>query len=145
MQEPSVRKLLTLRDPAAITVYAGPMRPSEVCLACLHADARFELLTGAWDALLGYPHGELEGCTLAQLLAGGPAGAAASLRRLLDRTLADPVRVDVRLRNGAVRPVLVYRRFEESAPSVYFACEPFEGAGPAISPSSFRSSALNTA
>ena len=135
-----------MQDPRQIQVScSGLLRPSEVCLACLHADARFELLTGAWEVLLGYSLAELSGRTLASLLAGGPAAAVDALRRLLDRSLPDPVRVEVRAKSGAVRKVLVYRRFEENAPSVYFACEPFEGASSSTSTSSFRSSALNAA
>ena len=48
-----------------------PWRESELCLACLHADGRLELLSGAWERVLDY------GC------------AAGVLKRVLDLYLLD--------------------------------------------------------
>jgi hypothetical protein len=139
-----VPRALSLLDPNAIVlVCAGRLRSSDVCLACLHADATFELLTGAWEQLLGYRRAELSGLRLAELLGANGAAAATSLQLLLDRRRVDPVLVQVRVKGGAVRSLNVYRRFEDQAPSVYFACEPFEEEKAPKSASSWPSSALS--
>jgi hypothetical protein len=139
-----VPRSLSLLDPDAIVlVCAARLRSSDVCLACLHADATFELLTGAWEQLLGYRRAEFSTLRLGDLLAADRAAAAASLQQLLDRRRADPVLVQVRVKGGGVRSLNVYRRFEDQAPSVYFACEPFEEEKAPKSVISWPSSALS--
>jgi hypothetical protein len=137
------RSLLLLNPDAIVLVCAGRLRSSDVCLACLHANATFELLTGAWEQLLGYRRAELSALRLGDLLAADRAMAAASFQQLLDRERPDPVLVQVRVKGGAVRALNVYRRFEDQAPSVYFACEPFEEEKPPKSAMSWPSSALS--
>lgn len=104
-------------------------RASDVCLACLHADGRLELLTGAWESLLGYPRHELDGRALHTLLSSG----SDTVRRLLDPGEPDPVVIDVIASGGGVRSLEVHRRLDDYEPSLYLACEPFEGRGPEIS------------
>ena len=109
-----------------------PFRTHEVCLACLHRDGRLELLTGAWESLLGFRQAELDGRWLHSLLAGERGAARAALQRLLDPLASDPVVMEVRTKEGSVRGLRVYRHFDPYEPSLYFACEPFES-GPAMS------------
>lgn len=99
-----------------------PFGASDVCLACLHADGRLELLSGAWDTLLGYRNPELDGLPLGSLLAESDA-----LQRLLDAREPDPVPIPVTVKGGGVRTLGVYRRLDEYEPSLYLACEPFDG------------------
>ena len=104
-----------------------PFRTHEVCLACLHGDARLELLTGAWESVLGLNQAELDGRRLYSLLAGD---RDAALGRLLDPLAPEPVLMDVRMKDGAVRSLGIYRHFDPYEPSLYFACEPFENSPP---------------
>jgi hypothetical protein len=107
-----------------------PFRSHEVCLACLHGDARLELLTGPWESLLGFKQAELDGRRLHSLLPGGRGAAEAAVQRLLDPLEPDPVVMEVRTKDGGVRHLGVYRRFDPYEPSLYFACEPFESSPP---------------
>lgn len=107
-----------------------PFRTHEVCLACLHGDARLELLTGAWESVLGFNAAELDGQRLCRLLAGDRDAARAAVERLLDPLAPEPVLMDVRVKGGAVRTLHIYRHFDPYEPSLYFACEPFETSPP---------------
>lgn len=107
-----------------------PLRSDEVCLACLHADARLELLTGPWESVLGLKPAQLEGRRLCSLLAGDRDAARAALERLLDPLAPEPVMMDVRVEGGALRALHVYRHFDPYEPSLYFACEPLENSPP---------------
>lgn len=117
---------------------AQPLRFSDVCLACLHADGRLELLTGACESLLGYEPHELDGRPLGAFL---PESGA--LRRLLDEGEPDPVRIDVIAKGGKRRTLGVHRRRDDYEPSLYLACEPLEGRGPEISFASRTRSVLS--
>jgi PAS domain-containing protein len=117
-----------------------PFRASDVCIACLHADGRLELLTGGWEALLGYPAEELNGLPVESVLE-----ERSMLDRLLDRAVPDPVFINVRLKSGARRTLGVHRRFDPYEPSLYLACEPFEDKGPPTSRASSAMSFLSSA
>jgi hypothetical protein len=126
-----VSTFLELADLNGIVISCRlPFRTHEVCLACLHGDARLELLTGAWESVLGFEPAELEGRRLCGLLAGDRDAARAALRRLLDPLQPEPVLIDVRMKDGAVRSLCIYRHFDPYEPSLYFACEPFEDEPP---------------
>jgi hypothetical protein len=122
-----------------------PFRVSDVCLACLHADGRLNLLTGAWESMLGFTQMELDGRALDSLLPGGPDALQRVLRRLLDPLSDDPVRVDVLTKSGAGRRLSVHRRFDPYEPSLYLACEPLDEARARMSLSSPSKSALSSA
>ena len=113
-----------------------PFRTHEVCLACLHGDARLELLAGAWESVLGFNAAELDGRRLFSLLAGDRDAVKAAVGRLLDPLEPEPVLMDVRGKGGAVRTLHIYRRFDLYEPSLYFACEPFEESSPMFRTSS---------
>jgi len=105
---------------------ARPWRESELCLACLHADGRLELLSGAWERVLDYGQNELQGRSFYSLLDPDHARARSRLHVLLDRRRADPVRLDVLAKGGGKRTLQVYRLFDEYEPSLYLACDPFQ-------------------
>ena len=121
-----------------------PFRNHEVCLACLHCDGRLELLTGAWESLLGFRQAELDGRSLYSLLAGERGAGRIAVQRLLDPLAPEPVLMDVRVKGGAVRTLHIYRHFDPYEPSLYFACEPFENSPP-ISRTSSSVSFLSSA
>jgi len=122
-----------------------PFRTREVCLACLHCDGRLELLTGAWESLLGFRQAELDGRSLYSLLAGERGAGRIAVQRLLDPLGPEPVLMDVRRKDGAVRGLRIYRHFDLYEPSLYFACEPFEDGGPPMSRTSSSASLLSSA
>lgn len=131
---------LDLGDLSGIVISCPqPFRPSDVYLACLHADGRLELLTGAWESLLGYKQPELDGLPVRTLIR-----ESSMLRRLLDAREPDPVLIEVIAKGGGRRTLGVHRRLDGYEPSLYLACEPFEGPGADISFArstlSFRSS-----
>jgi hypothetical protein len=126
--EKLVSSFLDLPDPSDVVIAcAQPLRFSDVCLACLHADGRLELLTDACESLLGYEPHELDGRPLGSLIESG------ALRRLLDAGEPDPVRIDVIVKGGARCTLRVHRRRDDYEPSLYLACEPLEARGPEIS------------
>lgn len=104
-----------------------PFRASDVCLACLHSDGRLELLTGAWERLLGYRQDELDGRPMHSLVGERDA------RRLLDPQQPDPVLIEVLAKGGIARMLSVHRQLDDYEPSLYLACEPFEGRGAEMS------------
>jgi hypothetical protein len=127
---PAVSPYVNLADLNQIVVSCPhPFRAADLCLACLHADGRLELLTGAWESILGYKRHELDGRALHTLLSRG----CDTVRRLLDPAERDPVLIDVIASSGGVRTLEVHRRLDDYEPSLYLACEPFEGRGPEIS------------
>jgi PAS domain-containing protein len=101
-----------------------PWRESELCLACLHADGRLELLSGAWERVLDYGQDELQGRSFYGLLDPDDARARPRLHALLDRRRPDPVRLDLLRKGGGRRALQVYRLFDEYEPSLYLACDP---------------------
>ena len=103
-----------------------PWRESELCLACLHADGRLELLSGAWARVLDYRQDELQGRSFYGLLDPDHARARERLHALLDRRRPDPVRLEVLRKGGGRRTLQVYRLFDEYEPSLYLACDPFQ-------------------
>lgn len=120
---------VNLADPNDIVIsWPQSFRASDVCLACLHAGGRLELLTGAWESILGYERRELDGRPLHTLLSHG----SDTVRRLLDPGEPDPVLIEVMARGGA-RTLEVHRRLDDYEPSLYLACGPFEGWAPEIS------------
>jgi hypothetical protein len=138
-----VSTFLELADPNEIVISCRvPFRSHEVCLACLHGDGRLELLTGPWVSLLGFKQAELDGRWLHSLLPGGRGAAETAVQRLLDPLEPDPVVMEVRTKDGSVRGLRIYRHFDFYEPSLYFACEPFEG-GPPMSRTSSSVSFLN--
>jgi len=119
-------------------------RSDEVCLACLHCDGRLEFLTGPWESLLGFTRAELDGRRLHSLLPGGRGATVAAVERLLDPLGPEPVLMEVRTKGDGVRSLQIYRQFDPYEPSLYFACEPFEG-GPPISRTSSSVSFFSSA
>ena len=97
-----------------------------VCLACLYRDGRFELLSGAWESMLGFTPGELDGRRFASLVARGRSGRAV-LRRIVDEREPDPLHLELRCKNGASLPLAVYRRFDAYDGSVFIAGTPENG------------------
>jgi hypothetical protein len=103
-----------------------PWSDRDLCLACLHADGRLELLSGGWENLLGFAQHQLHGSSFFRLLDRDPSRARPRVRKLLDPRRPDPVKLDVLRRDGSALTLTIYRLFDEYEPSLYLACEPFQ-------------------
>jgi len=97
---------------------------TEICLACLTQDGTFRLLNAAWEKLLASGRGELHGRALLELLPpeGKHAGEVA-LRRVLSRSEADPLTLDLRRKDGRLQRMDWYRRFDPYDTSLFIAGE----------------------
>lgn len=117
-----------------------PYRRSGICLACLHLDGRFELLSDAWDRLLGFAPGELDGRSLYSLLPSGRAGKRA-LRRLIDLREPEPLSLELRCKDTSAIALQLYRRFDPYDGSIFVA-----GTSPerALTPSRYPASHART-
>jgi PAS domain-containing protein len=98
---------------------------SDVLLARLMRGGTLQLLSGAWESLLGFAHGSLDGRALLDLLptAQRPLGEAA-LRRLLSPEQADPVAIELARRDGTMLRMHCHRRFDPYDATLFIAGEP---------------------
>ena len=94
---------------------------SNVLLARASPDGLFELLTAAWERLLGYGRREFSGKTLRQLMKPGePADAVAAI---LDHENMEPVDLTLRCRNGKPKRLRLHRRFDEHERKMFIVAE----------------------
>jgi hypothetical protein len=84
-----------------------------ICLAVLRPDGFLELLSPAWESLLGFSRRELDGRQLFAMFPPAAGSPRALLRRIVDPAAPDPVRVDLCQRSGAPRPLVWHRRFDD--------------------------------
>lgn len=117
-----------------------PYRRSAVCLACLHLDGRFELLSDAWERLLGFTPAELDGRSIFTLLPPGRAGRRA-LRRLIDMRQPEPLSLSLHCKDTSAVTLQLYRRFDPYDGSIFVA-----GTSPerALTPSRYPASHART-
>ena len=94
---------------------------SNVLLARAGADGLFELLTAAWERMLGYGRREFSGKTLRQLMKPGePADAVAAI---LDHENMGPVDLTLRCRDGRPKHLRLHRRFDEYGHKMFIVAE----------------------
>ena len=79
---------------------------SNVLLARAHFNGTLELLTAAWERLLGYGRQEFAGKTLCQLMEPRKPAAIAAI---LDELNPGPVDLKVRCRNGESKSLRLHR------------------------------------
>jgi len=106
-----------------------------ICLAVLRPDGILELLSPAWESLLGFSRRELDGRRLFAMFP--PAGCAPRvlLRRIVDPAAPDPVQVDLCQRSGRPRTLLWYRRFDDYDATLFIAGEAAaDAAAPSLAP-----------
>lgn len=84
---------------------------SKVLLARARFDGRFELLTSAWEQVLGYGRRELGGKTFAELL-GSRKAAAAAVGAILHKSSRVAVDLSMRGRDQALKSLRLHRRFD---------------------------------
>lgn len=96
---------------------------STVLLARAHFDGTLQLLTPAWEKVLGYSHHEFEGKTLCQLMGLGAMAAADLVVAILDEQSMDPVDVTVRDRAGEARYLRFHRRLDGYERTIFIVAE----------------------
>jgi PAS domain S-box-containing protein len=94
---------------------------SQVLLARASTNGTFELLTAAWERLLGYGRRELSGKTLGKLM--NPSKAATTVAAILDHENMNPVEVTVRCRDGQPKRLRLHRRFDEYGNKMFIVAE----------------------
>jgi PAS domain-containing protein len=98
----------------AVHVTAGDTYEwSKVLLARASISGTLELLTAAWERLLGYGRHELEGKTLCQLMDAEEHAAAEVVVAILDERTIDPVDLTLRSRAGQPKSLRLHRRLDE--------------------------------
>ena len=98
---------------------------SDVFLARLTPVGALQLLSSAWESLLGYAQGELNGRRLLDTLP--PTRRAlgeAALRHLLSPQDADPVAIELARRDGTMLCMYCHRRFDPYDATLFIAGEP---------------------
>lgn len=96
---------------------------SKVLLARAHFNGTLELLTAAWERVLGYGRHEIKGKTLCQLMGSSPAAAAEGVAAILDERNPEPVDLNVRCRDGRAKCLTLHRRFAPHERMVYIVAE----------------------
>jgi len=93
---------------------------SDVMLAQLHPDGRFELLTeGAWARRLGYPPEELSGRSLRELMPLEKSATGAVVTALLDTSATEPLDVTLRCKDERRKYFRFHRRFDPHGESIF--------------------------
>jgi hypothetical protein len=98
-------------------------RRSKVLLARAHFDGTLQLLTAAWERVLGYALHEFEGKTLCQLLEPGRTAAADVVVAILDERSMEPVDLTVRSQAGEAKHLRFHRRFDAYERTVFIVAE----------------------
>jgi hypothetical protein len=95
---------------------------SRVLLARASFNGTLELLTAAWERVLGYGRYELRGKTLRQVL-GTEQGTAAAVAAILDERSARPVDVLLRCRDGEQKALRLHRRYDSYEHAMFIVAE----------------------
>ena len=108
----------------AVHVSAGDTYEwSKVLLARAHFDGTLELLTAAWELVLGYGRREFEGKTLSQLMGSNETHAADVVVAILDEHNMDPVDLTLRSRRGDAKRLRLHRRLDAYTHKVFIVAE----------------------
>jgi hypothetical protein len=92
---------------------------SRVLLAKAGFDGTLQLLTSAWEKLLGYGRAEFQGKTLLQLMWSNPRSAAAAVAAILDKLDMDPLDLRLRSRNGRGQCLTLHRLYDKHEEMMY--------------------------
>jgi hypothetical protein len=94
---------------------------SQVLLARARFDGTMELLTAAWEKVLGYGRQEFAGKTLGNLMRS--ARPAAVVAAILDENSAAPVDLTLSCRSGAAKRFRLHRRVDDYLRQVFIVAE----------------------
>ena len=96
---------------------------SKVLLAKADVDGTLQLLTSAWERLLGYGPEEFKGKTLLHFMWCNPRSAAAAASALLDQHDMGPVRLRLRCRDGRGMSFTLHRLYDKDERMMYVVAE----------------------
>jgi PAS domain S-box-containing protein len=100
---------------------------SRVLLAKAGFDGTLQLLTSAWERVLGYGREELQGKTLLQLMWSNQRSAAAAVAAILDQVNMGPVDLRLRCRNGHGKCLTLHRLHVKDEHMMYIVAEESPG------------------
>jgi PAS domain-containing protein len=103
---------------------------SNILLAKVRFSGTFELMTSAWERLLGYARHEFAGKTLRQLMGLKERIPIAAVAAILDERNPAPVDLKVCCRNGQIKSLRLHRRFDPNERAMYILAEETEEHGP---------------
>ena len=92
---------------------------SRVLLATADFDGKLQLLTSAWEELLGFGREALKGKTLSQLMWCNPRSAATAVDAILDEHDMGPVELRLRCRNGLGKCLTLHRLYDAQEKMMY--------------------------
>jgi PAS domain S-box-containing protein len=95
---------------------------SQVLLARAKANGTLELLTAAWERVLGYGRQELAGKTLRHFLQQ-PAEATSVVASILERGDMAPVEMTLQCRDGHPKTLRLHRRFDHYEGHMFIVAE----------------------
>ena len=96
---------------------------SKVLLARAHSNGTLELMTAAWELVLGYGRREFEGKTLSQLMGSTRTEAADVVVAILDERNMDPVELTLRSRSGEAKRLRLHRRLDAYTDRMFIVAE----------------------
>ena len=120
-------------DDLKLTVVVTPGHTYEwstLLLAKVRYSGTFELLTSAWERLLGYACHEFAGKTLRQLMGHKERVPIAAVAAILDERIPDPVDLKLCCRDGQIKSLRLHRRFDPDERAVYILAEETVEPGP---------------
>ena len=100
---------------------------SRVMLAKADWDGSLQLLTSAWERLLGYGREELQGKTLLQLMWFNRRSAAAAVAAILDELNMEQVNLRLRCRDGQGKCLTLHRLYDRHEHVMYIVAEESPG------------------
>ena len=113
-----------------LAVHVGPgdtYEWSNVLLARADLNGTLELLTAAWERVLGYGPHEFKGKTLCQLIWSSQTAAADAVAAILDERNMGPVDLTVRCRGGEAKCFRLHRRLDAYANKMFIVAEETPG------------------
>jgi hypothetical protein len=96
---------------------------SDVLLAKAGAQGTLQLLTSAWERVLGYGRADLDGKTLYHFMWSNARSAAAAVAAILDERDMGPVVLRLRCRNGVGKNLTLYRLYDRQERMMYIVAE----------------------
>ena len=96
---------------------------SNVLLAKAGFDGTLQLLTSAWERMLGYEREEFKGKTLLDFMWSNARSAAAAVAAILDQLNVSPVHLRLRGKNGRGKCLTLHRLYGKDEHTMYIVAE----------------------
>ena len=96
---------------------------SKVLLAKAGFDGTLQLLTSAWERVLGYGREEFKGKTLFDFMWSNARSAAAAAAAIMDELNMAPVGLRLRCKNGSGKSLTLHRLYDNDERTMYIVAE----------------------